>query len=377
MNDRERHVQCLLFGEVDRIPFAPGGGRQSTRDRWHAEGLPEDVQPHQITEYAYRQVGGTLDMPKGGEQFPVKHRMIPEFEEKVIERRERSLVVQDWKGNVCEISDEYGVEYLRNAIDFVTRAWLKCPVESRQDWEDMKRRYDAEAPERLPENPAELGKRLADRDHVVSVAFHGPFWQIREWTGFEQLCMMLVDDPDFVHEMAYFWQEYVARLLERTFEYITPDFVHISEDMAYKSFSMISPKMVREFLVPSYKRWGELIRNAGVPIFDCDSDGFIGELIPIWIECGINVCDPIEVAAGNDINEFRKKFGKNMGYRGGVDKRCMAKGGAILEQEMARIDLVIKGGGFIPGCDHGIPSDVSWKDFLHYIELLAKTTGWL
>ena len=35
----------------------------------------------------------------------------------------------------------------------------------------------------------------------------------------------------------------------------------------------------------------------------------------------LNVCDPIEVAAGNDINEFRKKFGKNIAYRGGVDKR--------------------------------------------------------
>jgi hypothetical protein len=66
-----------------------------------------------------------------------------------------------------------------------------------------------------------------------------------------------------------------------------------------------------------------------------------------------------------------------MGYRGGVDKRCMAKGGKIIEAEMARLEPVIRDGGYIPGCDHGVPSDISWNDFLHYMKLLAKTTGWL
>jgi len=34
----------------------------------------------------------------------VDFRMIPQFEEKIIERRPGTLVVQDWKGNICEIS---------------------------------------------------------------------------------------------------------------------------------------------------------------------------------------------------------------------------------------------------------------------------------
>ena len=38
---------------------------------------------------------------------------------------------------------------------------------------------------------------------------------------------------------------------------------------------------------------------------------------------------------------------------------------------------VIKDGGYIPGCDHGVPSDVSWPNFMLYCELLAKATGWL
>ena len=66
-----------------------------------------------------------------------------------------------------------------------------------------------------------------------------------------------------------------------------------------------------------------------------------------------------------------------MGFRGAVDKRCIAKGGSVIEQEIERIRPVIKDGGFIPSCDHGVPHDISWPDFVRYTGLLAKATGWM
>jgi hypothetical protein len=44
---------------------------------------------------------------------------------------------------------------------------------------------------------------------------------------------------------------------------------------------------------------------------------------------------------------------------------------------MARLRPVIEDGGYIPGCDHGVPHDVSWPDFVNYTRLLAEATGWL
>ena len=129
--------------------------------------------------------------------------------------------------------------------------------------------------------------------------------------------------------------------------------------------------------MPNWKAWNDNIRKANVPLFSVDSDGFIGELIPLWIESGINSCDPIEVAAHCDINEFRKQFGHSMAYRGGVDKRCIAKGGQALRDELKRIEPVVRDGGFIPGCDHGVPHDVSWENYVDYCRQLAQMTGWL
>ena len=372
MTDRERYLETILFGNPDRVPFQPGGPRKSTLEAWHKQGLPENVD----WGACLRETIGIEPASPGGPGVFIKHTMIPEFEEKLIEEREETIVVQDWKGNICEISNKFDVSYLRSAIDFVTRKWIKCPVESWEDWEQMKTRYDPEDPKRVPANVVEIGREIAERDYVVGVAVHGPFWQLREWLGFEGLCMMFLDDPALVRDMIRFWTDYISKLLLKVLPYVNVDYVLISEDMAYKQKAMISPEMTREFLGPCYRRWNEIIRSNGCPIFDVDSDGFIGELIPVWIDHGVNCCDPIEVAAGNDLNQFRRSFGTKMAYKGGVDKRCMAKGGEVIRGEMTRLEPVIKAGGYIPGCDHGIPPDVSWPAMVEYADILARMTGW-
>lgn len=327
--------------------------------------------------YAYEQVGGTLDWPRSGPGFPINERMIPQFEEKVLEVKENSQIVQDWKGNICEISNEFTTEYLRESIDFVTRRWVKCPVASWPDWEQMKTRYDAQDCSRFPRDPVALGATLRNREWPVELHFSGPFWQMREWLGFEGLCTAFYDSPDLIRDMVKFWTRHIAGLLEQALEYVTPDSLYFSEDMAYKSFSMISPAMVREFLSPAYNAWGAIVRAADIPVYAIDSDGFIGELIPIWIDAGVNLCDPMEVAAGNDLVALRSEFGRKMAFRGGVDKRAMAKGGDVIRNEMRRLQPVVDGGGYIPCCDHGVPADVPWQNYLEYIRLLATATGWL
>jgi len=374
MTERERFIAALRFEKPDRVPFMPGHGRRSTLAAWRTQGLPADV-----TDY-HAYVRTLIGLPPPEPHVPtpaIDFRMIPWFEEKVIERRPGTLIVQDWKGNVCEISDQYDVSYLRDAIDFVTRSWIRCPVESRADWPDMARRYDPEDPRRLPADLAVRGPALRDRRVPMGLSISGPFWQLREWLGFENLCMLLIDDPDFCLEMIEFWRKFVARVLQRTFAHFVPDFVTINEDMAYKIKPMISPAMARRFLLPTWRCWADICRSAGVPIYDVDSDGYVGDLIPVWIDAGFNCNQPQEVAAGNDLPAYRRTYGTRMAYRGGVDKRKMAQGGQAIRDEIARLQPAIDAGGVIPGCDHGVPADVSWPNFVEYCRLLARATGWI
>ncbi|NQT13988.1 MAG: hypothetical protein HQ582_14635, partial [Planctomycetes bacterium] len=102
MNPRERYIETLTFGTPDRIPFEPGHGRQSTRKRWHAEGLPEGRDP---VGFAKEVLDITPDEPRKPFVAPgADFRLRPMFEEKVLEHRDGHYIVQDWKGNICEIS---------------------------------------------------------------------------------------------------------------------------------------------------------------------------------------------------------------------------------------------------------------------------------
>jgi len=372
---RERYLESLLFGRPDRFTLTPGHPRESTLATWRQQGLPEGADYY---ETMLDLIGLKPEPKRKMPGLDVSFKMMPQFEEKVLEHRDGHYVIQDWMGAVTEISDRFDYTYIRSAKDFVTRKWHKFPVESRKDWEDMAWRYDPKTPGRHPGDLDARCAALKDRDDVLRIHFNGPFWQLREWVGMENLCTMMIDDPDFVQEMIDFWIDFASRTMAPVLERVAPDQVGFSEDMAYKAHSMISPAMVRRFLVPAYDRWVPEIRASGCELIFMDSDGHVGELIPIWIEAGINCCGPVEVAAGNDIVAYRRAFGKQMAYLGGVDKRAMARGGEVMEEEVLRVvPPLLEEGGVIPGCDHGVPPDISWPDYVAYARLLARLTGWL
>ena len=383
MTPRDRFLETLLFGKPDKIPLSPGGPRESTLSAWHRQGLPKDRDYMAVIYELVDRKRAEKGLPPGDYRpkqpwidLGVSFKMIPEFEEKVLEHRDGHYIVQDWMGAITEISDRYDYTYIRSAKDFVTRKWHKFPVENWDDWERMKPRFDANHPERFPADFEERSARLCERDCPLVVHFNGPFWQLREFCGMEGLCMMMLEQPGLVEEMARFWKEFCSATMARILEKAAPDMVHLSEDMAFKERPMISPEMTRRFCAPCYRQWVEQARAAGTRLFGVDSDGRVDLLIPVWLECGINVVDPMEVAAGNDINDLRNRFGRRLAYQGGIDKRSIAAGGAILRTELERVRPVVEDGGYIPGCDHGVPPDISWENFQDYAVQLAEMTGW-
>jgi hypothetical protein len=375
MTFRESYLSTLLFKKFYPVPLMPGEPRESTLDAWHTQGLSQG-------KHYFEALLAELGLPPMTceiRPLDVSFTMIPTFEEKVLEHKDGHYIVQDWMGAITEISDEYDYTYIRSPKDFVTRKWHKFPVETREDWERMKKRYQVDTPGRFPRAFTDACRAAEAREFILSMELSGPFWQLREWCGFENLCMLFADDPDFVREMIDFWTDFVSQVITRIRGRVKIDRVRISEDMAYKAHSMISPAMVRRFLMPTYHRWVSEIRDAGCALIDVDSDGYIEDLIPMWIEVGINACEPMEVAAGNDIVALRKRFGRQMAFCGGIDKRAIAAGGKVMEAEVLRVvpPLLEDGGGFIPSCDHGVPSDISWPNYVDYSRLLGQLCGWL
>lgn len=129
--------------------------------------------------------------------------------------------------------------------------------------------------------------------------------------------------------------------------------------------------MMGEFLLPYYQ---QLITNLKRRQIDrdrhlyiqVDTDGDCRPAIPIYREIGLDVMSPFEVAAGCDVVEIGKQY-PELVMTGGFDKRVMAEGPDAIDREIDRIFPVMRErGGYLPTCDHGVPEEVSYDNYLHY-----------
>ena len=352
MNSKERFHAVTHYQPYDRLFRWEMGRYEETRKRWQSEGMPTDKSLGQIVGY------------DGFGVIPFVLRQCPGFEKKVIEETDEYQIYQcDRDGAIKKIRKDTPPPAMPQYIRF--------PVETREDWERFrKERLDPDNPSRFPRSIAELKEQYGNLDRPVGITAGSMFGWLRDWIGVENFSMMFYDDPKLVHEMMDYLGDYFVEMLKKVVFEMRFDYAQLWEDMAYKNGSLISPKLVREFMVPGYRKVVDLLHKADIDIILLDSDGDVEELIPIWIECGINFIYPFEVAAGMDVVQLRKKFGKDLLMGGGMDKRVMAGDKASIKAMVEeKRDLILEG-GYIPGCDHAIPPDIPWENFLYYRELL-------
>ncbi len=310
-----------------------------------------------------------IDLPEveAGEGFHVTPPVLPVFEKKVIREDERHRVEMTYGGSIVEVSKQFPWRMPK---------YLERPVKDRATWNEYRKRLDPYTPERWPKDWWGFVAKTNREDSPTLLMLEGFFGILREWTGIENLLYMFYDDPKLVEDMMDHMLYFMMGIAQRVLRDIRVDCIRFWEDMAYKSGPLISPAMFKKFMVPRYKKVTEFIHSHGIDVIHVDSDGNINELIPLWLECGINFHWPLEVAAGMDAIALRKKYGKDLIMVGNIDKRVFARGKkAIREEVMSKVPFLLETGGYFPSLDHAIPPDISFQDFRYYINLLREIGG--
>jgi len=123
--------------------------------------------------------------------------------------------------------------------------------------------------------------------------------------------------------------------------------------------------MVREFMMPYYKRIIDFLKARGVKIILLDTDGDCNSLIPLYVEVGVTGMYTFEAHCGMDIVKVRREY-PGLQIMGGIPKSEIAKGRDAIDAILKPVEQVLKTGGYVPFGDHFIPPDVSWEDFLYY-----------
>ncbi|MGQ9610954.1 MAG: uroporphyrinogen decarboxylase family protein [bacterium] len=211
-------------------------------------------------------------------------------------------------------------------------------------------------------------RRMEERDYPISIDGGSFYGFVRNWVGVNNLSLMFYDDPDLIHDMMDYLADFFIKVLHKALDEVDIDFALFWEDMCYKSGPLISPNMFREFLLPNYKKVTAFLVEHGVELSWVDCDGNIEALLSLWIEGGVRGHYPLEVAAGMDAGKLRKEYGKDIVMWGNVDKRALVKGKSAIDKEIERLAPVV--------IDHGVPEDISYENYLYYLERRKEITGY-
>ena len=350
MTSHERFKRMYEHREADRVPIIDGPWG-ATIERWHREGMPEGVD--------------FVDFFGLDRAAHIGVDISPRYESKVIEETEAytisttsyGVTLRNWKHAAS--TPEFIDFTIKDRVSWAKAKERMTPSLDRVNWDHLKANY----------------RKWRDRgDWIVGGLWFG-FDVTHSWTvGTERVLMALLTDPEWCIDIFNHFLEVNLALLDMVWsEGYEFDCVSWCDDMGFKNNQFFSVETYRALLKPAQKRAVDWAHAKGIKAH-LHSCGDVRPFIPELIEIGVDALNPLEVKAGMNPVELKRKYGKDLVLHGGINAVLWDDFDAITE-EMRRVVPVLKeGGGYIFSSDHSVPSSVSLENFRH-ITTLAKELG--
>ena len=182
------------------------------------------------------------------------------------------------------------------------------------DWPDPAAYIDAAECRRRVEMAPE-GKT------VLGILWSAHFQDTCAAFGMETALMNMIAAPELYEAVNKKVLEFYLKA-NRIFYEATKGKLHavlIGNDMGSQRGLMISPELVRRFVIPGCRRLAEQAHSYGLKVI-YHSCGAISDIIPDLIDAGVDIIHPIQaLAAGMEPEGLKEKFGDRVSFCGGVD----------------------------------------------------------
>ena len=182
------------------------------------------------------------------------------------------------------------------------------------DWPDPAAYIDAAECRRRVEMAPE-GKT------VLGILWSAHFQDTCAAFGMETALMNMIAVPELYEAVNEKVLEFYLKA-NRIFYEATKGKLHavlIGNDMGSQRGLMISPELVRRFVIPGCRRLTEQAHSYGLKVI-YHSCGAISDIIPDLIDAGVDIIHPIQaLAAGMEPEGLKEKFGDRVSFCGGVD----------------------------------------------------------
>ena len=201
-------------------------------------------------------------------------------------------------------------------------------------------------------------------------------WALR---GFENFYSDMAAEPRFAEALIQGVADYQVALYEHVLAEVGPyvDVVMVAEDLGSQDGPLISPEMYRRLVKPAQKRVWQFIKSRTAARLFLHSCGSVRQFIPDLIEIGVDILNPVQVAAGGmDPQELKREFGRDLVFwGGGCDTQKTLPFGTpdeVEEEVTKRISELAPGGGFVFNPVHTIQPMVPPENIIRMYDTAVK-----
>lgn len=339
MNSKERFQRMFEHREADRIPITDIPW-QGTLRRWHAEGMPEGVD---WQEY--------FDVDKVAS---IGVDISPRYEHKILEETDRYIIhTSPWGVTMKQFKEEDS-----------TPEFLDFKVTTEEEWAKAKERMSV-SDDRIP---WDMLKNNYDRWVAEGRWISAYFWfgfdvAHSHMAGTETILIAMLEEPEFVRDIFSTYLDRCMTLFQKIWDAgYRFDEVFWPDDMGYKGTTFFSPQLYREMVQPFQRKAVEWAHNKNV-YAHLHSCGDVMTLVPDILDTGVDALNPLEVKAGMDPIELKKKYGDRLVLHGGINAVLWDDADAVISEIDRLIPVLKQNGGYIFSSDHSIPNSVTLENF--------------
>jgi len=289
-----------------------------------------------------------------------------------------------FRGGRKVLSEDAETQVVRDEWGAVARFWkhrsgtpehVGFDCDSRRKWEEIYRprllaggvQVDVDEARRQYQE----GRRRGRWTHLCGAE---AFEALRRLIGDEASMMAMIEDPEWVRDMAAVHTDCVLRDFQAILDAgVEPDGCWIFGDMAYNHSTVCSPQMYRELIWPEHKRMADWAHAHGMAVI-YHTDGNVNGVVDLYVEAGFDALQPLEAKAGMDVRELSPRYGDRLAMMGNIDVMVMVSNDLErIEAEIAaKFAAAMATRGYAYHSDHSVPPTVSWETYRRMIELIDR-----
>ena len=192
---------------------------------------------------------------------------------------------------------------------------------------------------------------------IIGVFTHGTYTVASFVRGMENLLTDLAFSKPYVEHLFNTINERMLYFLDNMLEKHSRgiDIVYLADDYCSQRGPLFSPAIFREFVFPYLREVADRVHrhNKKFLLHVC---GAVRPLLPMIIDAGVDMLEPIQVRAqGMQTQALKRDFGRDLCLYGGVDLQevlCNSTPQDVSDEVKNLIDTLGQDGGYILGPGH-------------------------